>query len=391
MGARIRQHMTSKERITALIRGEPVDRIPICFDGICHGVLPLIADRFPDPFERVLYYLSEGIDTALSIEPPLSSSRGYSSRQWLDSDTEGPYPILHRTYETPAGTTEQIVYKTDDYPDQVKIFSDHNVPPSRSIRHLVMSSADLAPLEHILKPPEADELSDFRRSAGKAREFCDEHQVLLRGTLWGVGDPLFWLSGVERVLTSALDDPAFIDRFVEIVATLDQKRLELLIDAGVDIVVRRGWYECADFWSPDLFERFLFNPLQRQIRTAHDAGVLFVYVMNSGYAPYIDIFKTLGFDLLSNIDPVSGKLSSADLRNRVADAFALCGGVNNYAVIEQGSEDEVRIAVRQAVGDLGGGRFILAPGDSILSRSETAARNLRVMIDTWRSVCEIRG
>ena len=382
--------MSSKERITGLLRGEAIDRIPLCFEGICHGVRPLVSDRYPDPFDRALYYLDRGIDTAVSIEPPTTSKHGFTGRQWLEQPGSGEapdarYPVFHRTYETARGTLEQIVYKTADYPEQINLFSDFNVPASRSIRHLVMGPADLDVLEEILKPPESDELAAFTEAAEQSRNFCKNNEVMLRGTLWGVGDPLFWLSGVERVLTSAMDDPEFIDRYVDIIARLSQKRLELLIDSGVDLVVRRGWYECADFWSPGLFERFLYPPLKREIETAHEAGVHYVYVMNSGYAPYLDMLRSLEIDVLSNIDAVTGKISHKDLRDRVADDYVLCGGVNNFEVIERGSESDVVAAVRAAIDDLGGGRFILAPGDSILSRSETAARNLETMIETWAS------
>ena len=105
--------------------------------------------------------------------------------------------------------------------------------------------------------------------------------------------------------------------------------------------------------------------------------------MNSGYAPYLVLFRTLGIDVLSNIDPVTGKMPLCELRTRVDDEFALCGGVNNFSIIEQGTTEDVVGAVRSAIESLGDTRFILAPGDSILSRSETAARNLETMIETW--------
>ena len=40
------------------------------------------------------------------------------------------------------------------------------------------------------------------------------------------------------------------------------------LEADVDIVVRRGWYESTDFWSPALFRRYLQGPLARQVRAA---------------------------------------------------------------------------------------------------------------------------
>lgn len=62
-------------------------------------------------------------------------------------------------------------------------------------------------------------------------------------------------------------------------------------------------------------------------------------------------------------------------------------GVNNYHIIEAGTEAEVEVAVRNAVETLSpDGGFILAPSDSILDTSETAKRNFYKMISTWKEI-----
>lgn len=377
--------MTSRERITACIRGEPTDHAPLCFEGICHGILPMIDAEYPDPFDRAEYFLQQEIDTAISINPPPFSRLGFQSRSWIEHPPSSEYPVFHRRYETSGGALEQIVRKTEDYPDRVRVFSDHNVPKPRSIRYLVSEESELPALRRILRPPSDGELTETRRFARDAREACDEKQVLMAGTLNGVGDPLLWMSGVEQVLYSAVDDPQFLDQYIEIVAALDDARLDLLIDLGVDLVVRRGWYESTDFWSPELFRRFLYRPLRRQVERAHEAGVTFVYVMNSGYAPLLEDLATAGIDMLSNVDETTGRVSLPDLAQRVDGAFAMCGGVNNFETIERGSAEDVERAVEHALGSLSPTkRFVLAPGDSILSTSESARRNYRVMLDAWR-------
>ncbi len=378
---------TSAERVCAAITGETVDYIPLCFEGICHGVLPLLRRKLPDPFERARFYVSEGIDTAVSLQPPATSARSCSTREWTENPEGARYPIMHKTYQTPAGTLEQVVHRTEDYPTAIKLWGDHNVPASRSLKYLVSRESDLPVLEHILAFPLEDELSDFRARAEAARRFCDAEGIMLSGMLHGIGDPLMWMSGVENVLFAGLENPSFLQRYIDVVRRLEMKRLELLIDFGVDLVVRRGWYESTDFWSPSLFRRFLYEPLAEEVHTAHQANVLYVYVMNSGYADLLEMLAELGIDMLSNVDPVTGKLPLDSLKDGVNGRFALCGGVNNFEVIERGTEDQVRAAVRGAVRTLSpGGKFILAPGDSILSTSDTAERNFRAMIDEWRKL-----
>ena len=51
---------------------------------------------------------------------------------------------------------------------------------------------------------------------------------------------------------------------------------------GVDMVVERGWYFSTDFWSPKLFERFLFPHIKELAACAHRYGKKFGYVMTTG-------------------------------------------------------------------------------------------------------------
>ena len=239
----MKTQMTSKERILATLAHEPTDHIPLCFDGICHGLVTFINRQYPDRYKKCEYYLELGADTAMGVTPPLVSEAGFRTKEWKETGVPGEaYPILHKEYITPAGTICQRVRKTDDYPDHIRLISDHNVPASRSIRYLVETEEDLEKLEYIMRPPAGKELDGFYAEAKKAREFCDRHQILMSGYLSGVGDPLMWFSGVERTLIAALQEPEFLKQYVEIIARWDLHRMALMIDAGVDLIIRRGWY-----------------------------------------------------------------------------------------------------------------------------------------------------
>ncbi len=380
-------NMTSAERIRATVARQPVDHVPLCFDGICHGIVGFLEERRATPFDKARYFLDRGVDTAVTIAPPLVSTRHVEIRRWVEPAGRDPWPLLHCEYHTPKGVLRQVVRQTPDYPDQVHLFSDHNVPPGRSQHYLVEGEEDLAALACVLTPPEGGDLAAFRAEAERCRGFCRQHGLLLSGYLEGVGDPLIWLSGVERAVLTALDNPAFLARYADLIAAWDQARLTLMLDAGVDIVVRRGWYESTDFWSPALFRQFFHEPLRREVNLAHQAGALFTYVMNSGAMPLLGDFREVGFDILSNLDPQVAGTDLATVKRELGASMALCGGVNNNLVLERGSPAQVRAAVTEAIATLGpGGGFILAPGDSVLSTEPTARRNFDLLIDIWREV-----
>ena len=381
--------MSSRERILAAIRHEPTDHLPLCFEGICHGQPQFLEVGIPDPLERARYYLEREIDTAVKCSPPSISARSFETRQWTEHPAEERYPILHKEYVTAAGTLKQVVRKTDDYPAQVDLFSDHNVPGGRSKTYLVSEEQHLAALECIFQPPDDDQLADYFERATRVRAFCDRNGILMATYVPGVGDPLIWLSGVENAVLAALESPAFLQQYVDLIARWDRRLVEYALQAGCDHIVRRGWYESTDFWSPTLYQRFLLPPLQAEVQVAHQAGATYDYVMNSGQMPLLDYFAEAQIDMLSNLDPLAPGTDLGVIKRGLGQSLALCGGVNNNHVVEMGTEEAVRTAVREAAELLApGGGYVMAPGDALgyIEVTDTLLRNFEVMIDTWREI-----
>jgi len=384
----MKERLSSRDRILAAIQHQPVDHVPLCFDGLCHGSVRFVTKLHPDPFERSRFYLHLGADTAIVVSPPLHSSEGFQTKQWKEESPGEPHPLLFKEYVTPQGSLRQVVRKTEDYPASISLFSDHNVPPGRSKEYLVQKEADLDKLPYILSPPAGKDLDHFHQNAKKARAFCDEHQIFLSGYSPGVGDSIIHLSGVEPALMAAMENPAFLKRYVEIVSHWSLKRTEIMLEAGVDLIVRRGWYESTDFWSPALYREFLFEPLRKEVELTHQAGAKFTYVMNSGAMPLLGFFSELGFDIYSNIDPLTPGTDLARIKSTIGAKIALCGGVNNNLVIERGTEAEVEAAVAEAIRTLSpNSGFILAPGDCLDflgTAEETTKRNFYKMIEAWK-------
>ncbi len=384
------EKMSSKERIIATIKHEEVDHIPLCFEGIGHQSVEFINRLYPNDFDRVNFYLDLELDTAVRFGPPLFSNSAFQTREWKEYHSNEPYPLLIKEYITPKGTLKQIIRKHDYPSDSVSIFSDHNVPASRSIRYMIEKEEDLDKLEYILAPPSDEDLKWYRQQAKIIRKFCDERHVLFAGYLQGIGDPLLWMSGIETIVISSVLNQDFLSRYVDIVSKWNKALLGIQIDAGIDLIIRRGWYESTDFWAPDLFRKFLFEPLKKEIELAHQAGVFFTYVMNSKAKPMISIFNDLGFDIYSNIDPVTVGMDLSDLKREISDKITLYGGVNNFLVIENGTVDEVRKAVTEAIEKLApGGHFVLGPGDTLdftLANTENTKRNFYEMIKVWKEL-----
>jgi uroporphyrinogen-III decarboxylase len=221
----------------------------------------------------------------------------------------------------------------------------------------------------------------------EAKTFCKRHGVLLSGRSQGVADVMFWLSGAENVILMAMESPEMLQRYVDLVAAWNMERIRMQLEAGAELIIRRGWYEATDFWSPSLYRRFLFPPLKREVDAVHAAGAFLTYSMNSGAGALLPLFRELRFDVLGNVDPLIPGVDLGAMKKGIGDLITLYGGVNNYTVIEQGAPEQVRKATREAVERLGPSGFVLGPGDTLdclLEYGETTERNFYTMIEAWK-------
>ena len=99
-----------------------------------------------------------------------------------------------------------------------------------------------------------------------------------------------------------------------------------------------------------------------------------------------------GIDTLIGIDPVQGTQTDMPLlKRKLGGRVCLWGGVSGAVTVEMGSEDEVRAAVREAIGALGPSGFVLSPVDNITVDEPKTWRNLEVFVDEWKKRGSLRG
>jgi uroporphyrinogen decarboxylase len=154
---------------------------------------------------------------------------------------------------------------------------------------------------------------------------------------------------------------------------------------GVDLWVRRAWYEGSDFWSPRLYRRFILPHLREEVALAHAHGAKYGYILTSGIMPLLDLIISAGVDVLIGIDPVKGGADLPALKAKAMGRLCLWGGVNAALTVERGAPDQVRQAVLEACDALApGGGFILSPVDEIDDPSEQTWANVEALVGAWR-------
>ena len=188
--------MTSRERMLAALEcGEP-DHVPACF-----MIFSALRNQCADEWEFVDRQLEMGLDAVVRvplISPtakidygdlhglPARFAEGVETRTWREEAPGERYALLHKEYQTPAGTLTTVVNETEDwpYPGYIPLFDDYICPRARTFP--VNGTQDLPALRYLLTEPAAEDVDALHAQAKQAREFADDRGVLLEGG-WGVG------------------------------------------------------------------------------------------------------------------------------------------------------------------------------------------------------------
>jgi hypothetical protein len=379
--------MSSRQRLLAALSCQSPDRVPcsfMLFNGLkaeCHDYLEFIQRQ-----------LDMGLDAYVQIPPrqpvvvndhynlhglPVSYPLNVSIREWKENG------VLCKTYHTPAGTLRAEVRPDEEWRwgDHVPFLDDYLV--GRSKKFIVDGPQDLPGLQALLAAPTDFEISVFQKESAPVVEFARQHDLLIAGG-WGVGaDMIGWVFGLQRMIFSSHDDPQFISDLLSIIANWNRTRMAVTLNAGIDLFIKRAWYENCDFWSPRSYRKFILPILKEDVELAHRHGAKFGYIITSNCMPLLEQIAEAGVDVVIGVDPDRWDLSTA--KARLGGKVCLWGGVNGHLTVEQGAPDKVRAEVRRAIETLAsGGGFILSPVDNIRENTPIAKENVKAFIDEWQ-------
>ncbi len=248
---------SSRERMLTALKNKHSDYIPCSF--MFFGAP---RKKSKDQFEAIEEELDLGLDVRVELpELPFRFHPNVKVKEWKEK-SEGGY-LLHKEYYTPTGKLTATVKKTKDWPygDSVPLFDDWLTP--RSCKFLVEKRENLEAFRYLLAEPTADDIAVFHEQARTHKRFAADKGLVVsggwenfglkKGIDWNGGtmgaDALFWLCGVERVLLLAMDEPEMIEELLQMISQWNMRRMEVYLDEGIDLLIKRAWYESADFWS----------------------------------------------------------------------------------------------------------------------------------------------
>lgn len=384
--------MTSRQRMETALNCQSPDYVPCSF-----MLFNALKSRSRDYFDFIQNQIALGLDTYVQIpvRPPIVVNDYYNLhglpvshhptvkiKEWVSYPEDEEYPVLIKEYLTPAGKLSAEIRKTPDWRwgNHAPFLDDFITPRSR--KFLINEPEDLDAFRFLLADLSPDEIEAFQKEAIMAKTYADEKKLLVAGG-WGVGaDLIGWVHGLENMMFTSYDRPAFLSEMLDIIARWNRKRMEVILDAGVHLFVKRAWYENCDFWSPKAWRQFIYPILKADVECAHDHDAKLGYLITSNCMPLLELFAEIGVDCLIGVDPARWDLKTTI--EKLGGKVCLWGGVNGYNTIELGRPDQVRAEIQEAMRLFSPpGGYILSPVDNIREDTCVSRQNIAVMIDEW--------
>ena len=396
---------SSRERMLSALACRKPEYVPCC----CM-IYQALQQECRDDFDFFDRQQELGLDVRIELpDLPIRFDPEVSLHAWREHPQGEHTPLLHKEYRTPSGTISTVVRQTVDWPygDQVPLFDDYVAP--RANEFLIGAPEDLASLQHLLLPPTDEDIRAYRKQVEPYKRYASDNGLLFcggwrdyhdydvavfgaqAGGMVGV-DALMWLCGATAPLEWAYDRPEFLEELIDVLARWVRRRLEITLDTGVDLVVKRAWYEGTELWSPRLYREFIAPVLREDIALVHQSGAKFGYLNTSGTWPIFDQLLELGVDALVGVDPVQGQGTDLDaFSRRAARRMCLWGGVSAPMTVENAEvPDVIWRAVEEAMSTCGPhGGFILSPVDNLMDTSQAARQNIMEFIRAWKHFRDI--
>jgi uroporphyrinogen decarboxylase len=337
--------MNGRERILKALAVQQPDRVPLYIHGIneapIFGIGRHLTDGLPEP--RQFHEMTDGekmtlVDTLF---------------------------LIHEAFGVDGITTFEIGHEREL--DDLHVMDDWGITYRRSPHGLPVAKghpvAEVADLDRFTAP-EPDRahllLLDLARDRFRGSK-------ALFWLMRGVFVRSWRLIGMENYMRKLYQDPLLIERVAEMVTRYNLVQLEMLADAGLDVLVVEDDIAntSALLISPSHFEHFV-NPYNRRlVDRAHRLGLKVVRHSDGNLWAILDTLIASGYDGLNPLEPQAG-MDLKTVKDHCGDRICLLGNIDCMHLLAEGTPDQVDAAVRQAMdAAAAGGGYILCSSNSL--------------------------
>ena len=349
--------MTSLERVTAVLRREPVDRIPVDL-WLTPEVLASLKKHTGESDELQMYR-NLGVDKIVWIFP------GYGQDAYDPNAGGGLDPWGVPTRMVQAGLATYQEYGTGPLADVMEI-----------------AELDAYPMWPV---PEKFNFAAARRAAERARSF----DFATIGPWISHFEIYCHLRGMENALMDVIAEPELLNATLDRIESIQTRMLELFFAQVGDLI------DCV-FLSDDMgtqdsqlisvaaWQEFFQPRVQRWTDLIHAHGKKVFYHTDGAARDFVPHLIASGVDVLNPIQHVCPGMERAGLKRDFGSQVVFHGGVENQRVLPFGAPDDVRAEVRACLETLGdGGGYIPCSCHNI--QAGTPPENVLALIDAVHS------
>ena len=343
--------MTSKERLQAAMKGEPVDRMPFA---------PLLAyfwearPRAVREAGQLAFLRSVGADPLWRCSPGAVTHDvpGLKIRTVRRGSEEACF------YETPIGTLLERFRLSPE--GATRYLVEHAVKGREDYRILASMEEntrvfiDAAPMRRHFE-------EDGREGLSLGNPIHVRHENVRKTAFQSLVE--HWV-GTEKLIYDLFDHPEEIDLVLE--PMRERNREAVRLSAGLD---EYDWFlsfedSSTQNYSPDMYSTYIAPELTEWARILSDGGKEYVQHACGHLRDLLPALREQGsWGVESLTPPETGNISVAETRKALGPEFGIIGGLEPVKLANLDPQ-ELPAYVDEVLAENAGGRFILSNADS---------------------------
>lgn len=226
---------------------------------------------------------------------------------------------------------------------------------------------------------------DYEAAVALAKRASPEYAVI--GPWVSLFEIYCQLRGLEQAMMDLIENPglveAILDR-VEAIQTAMMREFFARAQGHLDLVFISDDIagQTSLLMSPRLWQAHLQPRLQRWCELIHAHGLRVFYHTDGAARPLLRPILDCGVDVLNPIQHACPGMDLAALKQEFGSRVIFHGGVDNQSVLPRGTVDQVRAEVKDCLRTLGAGRagFICASCHNV--QAGTPLENILAMVET---------
>ncbi|MFH1614618.1 MAG: uroporphyrinogen decarboxylase family protein [Planctomycetota bacterium] len=367
--------MTSKERmLIALEKGKP-DRLPVTV----HQWQGFHLEEHLGGISELEAFEKFGMDAAITYFQGMgqfwltdADKQKISTPEWRDEieiiSDEPENRVYHHVIHTPES---KLTYKTGG-----------NRKTTWITEYLIKHDEDIELIRKYMPVPKLEQ-----EPISKAYDEIGERGIL-RTLVWG-DQAGCWqhaacIYDINALMMKAIDSPDWVH---ELLLTLLDKKLrfiESMKGAKIDLIETGGGAASSTLISPKMYEEFCL-PYDRKMHDAlHELGLKTSYHTCGGNFGLEDLIVANGTDASETLAPksIGGNQEPWDFKKKIGTSIALIGGMDQFNVLTDGTERQIRDMVFKLFKTVGcDGGYILSCADHFF---DTPPEKLQIYADAAR-------